>query len=373
VITDEDHTTILAAGRNQEQPRGRHRPAALADDYDDYDPYEDEEEERKRRRRKGWMIALVSVLALALLGIIAWLASDMFGGDDPQTGESPVPNVVGKRAEEARQQLEAEGWRPAQVPVICEPTPDNQPGPCGPEEIGNVIETDPAAGTMASKSSTVTLKVGTEPARVAVPDVSGQDAAAARKTLTDLGFVVDPDVTEEVEDENQVGKVIAQDPAPNTQVAKGTVVRLTIGAEPETISVPDLTGQQADTAETNLRNLGFEVRREDVDSGEPAGTVVDQNPKGGKHPAGTEIVLSVSNGQEAGFQMPDLSGMTPNQAENQLRGLGWTGDFNQIDGTTNNPQELGDIIDQEIPPGQNAGKDQDIGITVAKDVEIGGR
>jgi serine/threonine-protein kinase len=373
VMTDEDRTTIMAAGRNQEQPRGRHRPAALADDYEDYDPYEDDEEERKRRRRKGWMIALVSVLALALLGIIAWLASDMFGGETPQAGQDPVPNVVDMEVGQAQQKLSAEGWTDVgQKFVACQPTPDNQPGPCGPDKIGKVLETDPMTGTLMSKNDPLTLTVGAEPEKVPMPDVSGQDAAAARKTLTDAGFVVEPDVTEEAEDESDVGKVIAQDPAPGTPIAKGSPVKLTIGAAPETITVTDETGQKFETAESNLKGLGFEVRREDVASGEPAGTVVNQNPKSGKHPPGTVVTLSVSTGEEAGFQMPDLTGMSPNQAENQLRGLGWTGNFIEAEGSTENPQDLGDIIDQEIPPGENVAKDQDIGITVATDVEIGG-
>jgi serine/threonine-protein kinase len=371
VMTDEDRTTIMAAGRNQEQPRGRHRPAALADDYDDYDPYEDEEEERKRRRRKGWTIALVSVLALALLGIIAWLASDMFGGEDPKGDQSPVPNVVGQVAQEAVTQLQAEGWKPALADVVCEPTPENQPGPCGPEQIGKVISTDPKAGTMASKSDQVILTVGKAPAQVPVPDVSGQDAAAARETLVAEGFKVAPDVTEEVEDESQIGKVIAQDPAPGTQVAKGTEVQLTIGGEPETIAVPDLTGQQADTAQTNLENLGFEVRREEVSSDKPAGEVVDQNPKGGKHPAGTEIVLSVSNGEAAGFEMPDLSGMRVNEARQELRNRGWTGDFNEVPESTDQPMQDGTIAGQEQPVGSNVAKDATIGISVYE-YELGG-
>jgi len=375
VMTDEDRTTILAAGRNAEpQQRGRHRPSAMADDYDDYDPYEDEEEERRRRRRKGWLIALVSVLAVALIAVIVWLMSSMFN-DEPGSDKVAVPDVRGKLLEEARTELIQKGFKPQVKNVICEPTPTSEPGKCGPDEFGVVIDTNPAPGTQMNQSDTLTLMVGSKPANVAVPDLSGKTVDEAKAQLQPLGLTVDPTVTEdEVDDDTQIGKVVAQDPQSGIQVAPGTAVKLTIGKAKQATSVPNLVGQDFDTAKANLEGLGFTVKREDQSSDKPANQVIDQDPKSGEHPPETVITLFVSKGDQQNDQItvPDLTGMRRGEAEQTLRGLGWTGDFNEIEGTTNNANELNKIIEQEVPPNSKVNKDQDIGITIATQLGVGG-
>src|SRR6266545_2811182 len=96
VMTEEDRTAVMAAGRTtvDRQGPGRHRPAALADDYDAYDPYADEEEERRRKRRKAWTIALIALLAIALIGVIAWLATSVFNKSPASTDSIDLPKVV---------------------------------------------------------------------------------------------------------------------------------------------------------------------------------------------------------------------------------------------------------------------------------------
>jgi len=131
--------------------------------------------------------------------------------------------------------------------------------------------------------------------------------------------------------------------------------------------VPDLTGQDAETARTNLENFGFEVQVEEVSSDQPAGTVVDQDPKSGQHPPGTTVTLKVSKGdQEEKITMPNLDGLLPQEAENRLRQLGWEGNLNtQGGGETNDPSQIGRIVDQEFGEGQQIEKDQQVGVRVA--------
>ena len=146
VMTDEDRTTILGQGRTTSMPQqrgGRHRPQALADD--DYDPYEDEEEERRRRRRKGWLIALLTVLGVALVGVLIWLISSVMSEDAPSS-QVEVPNVKGQQLEAARSELVAKGFTYPEVQyLVCEPTPTSDPGRCGPDSIGKVVDTNPSA------------------------------------------------------------------------------------------------------------------------------------------------------------------------------------------------------------------------------------
>ncbi len=374
VMTDEDRTTILAAGRNSEpQQRGRHRPSAMADDYDDYDPYEDEEEERRRRRRKGWLIALVSVLAAALLAVIVWLMSSVFD-DEPGSGKVAVPDVTGKLLEDARTELIQKGFKPQVKYQVCGPTPTGEPG-CGPDDYGRVLSQTPRGDTEMNPSDTLTLTVGKQPDNVDVPDLSGKTVDEAKAQLQPLGLTVDPTTTEqEVDDEAQVGKIVAQDPQAGTKAAPNTAIKLTIGKAKEDTSVPNLVGQDFDTAKANLEGLGFTVKREDQSSDKPANQVIDQNPKSGEHPPGTEITLVVSKGDQQNDQItvPDLNGMRRGEAEQTLRGLGWTGDFNEVEGTTDDPNELNKIIEQNVAPNTKINKDQDIGITIATQLGVGG-
>jgi serine/threonine-protein kinase len=378
VMTDEDRTTILAQGRNGSaaatQQRGRHRPAALADDYDDYDPYEDEEEERRRKRRKGWLIAVLSVLGVALIAVLIWLMSSVFG-DERQSSQVPVPNVVGQLVDPAREGLIQQGFNPVTKERTCQAAATSQPGQCGPDEVGKVVETDPAAGTKIDKSTQLTLYVGQAAAKIQVPDVSGQSPEDAKTQIEGLGLKLDPNYAEEeVDDDSQVGKVIASDPAANTPVDKGATIKITLGKEKEQQSVPNVVGQDFDTAKTNIEAKGFQVQKQEQASDKPAGQVIAQNPTGKQAPD-TTITLTVSTGEEQKNQItvPDLSGKTPNEARDQLRGLGWTGNLNQQDGTTNNVSELGKITEQEQSPGSKIDSDADIGVIVARTLDPGGR
>jgi serine/threonine-protein kinase len=369
VMTDEDRTTILAQGRNgaQQQQRGRHRPQSLADDYDDYDPYEDEEEERRRRRRKGWLIALLSILGVALVAVLIWLMSSVLG-DKPPSDTVSVPDVTGTALEEARSELIAKGFNPAVEYRVCEATPTNQPGQCGPDSIGKVIDTNPKPGTQMNKEDKLTLYVGQEAAKVAVPDLSGKTPEEAKATLEPLGLTLDPTYGEEdTTDDTLVGKISSQNPASGTQVPKNTVIKISLGKQAES-DVPDVVGDDFDSAKSKLEGLGFTVEKKEQSSDKPENEVIDQSPRSGKHPPNTTITLTVSTGEDNSdtIVIPNLIGMTPQDALQTLRGLGWTGRLNEASSDTTDPDEIGKITEQQQPPNSKIKKDDDVGVLVGK-------
>lgn len=60
----------------------------------------------------------------------------------------------------------------------------------------------------------------------------------------------------------------------------------------------------------------------------------------------------MSKGDQIKIVMPNLAGLTPQEAESRLRGLGWTGNLNVQDGgETDAPTQFG-IIEQEFGEGQ---------------------
>jgi eukaryotic-like serine/threonine-protein kinase len=375
VMTDEDRTTIMSQGRTTAMPqqRGRHRPQAMADD--DYDPYEDEEEERRRRRRKGWLIALLTVLGVSLIAVLIWLMSSVLGDEAP-SGLETVPDVTGQTLDAARSDLTNRGFHPEVQYVTCEQTPTNEPGKCGPESIGKVIDTNPKPGTKMDKDDKFVLIVGKEADKIPVPNVVGADPDDAKAQLLQAGLVVDPNIDEEeVEDEDQVGKVTSQNPPATSQVVKGSTVKLAVGKKKQDPTVPNVVGDDFESAKAKLENANYQVKKQEQDSDKPQGEVIAQDPSG-QQPEGTTITLTVSNGQQQNdntFDMPDLSGMKPNEARQLLRGLGWTGQLDvETGGETGDENELNKIIEQDKAPNSKVGKDQNIGVLVATKLKIGG-
>jgi serine/threonine-protein kinase len=360
VMTEEDRTAVMTQGRAQEL-RGRHRPAALADDYDPYDPYEDEEEEeRRRKRRKVWTIALITVLALALIGVIAWLATSVFGKTEQANDKVNLPNVIGQTQTGAQQVLRDQGFTSVATELVpCQANTDGTPGPCGPENIGKVVDTNPAPNSSVKKSDKVTLKVGAAPEKVQVPDVKGLSVEDATKKLTDAKLTVGPPGTPiETEDDNLVGKVADQNPPGGQSVTVGTQVTLSVGKAPNQVNVPDLTGQTFDKAKQNLEGQGFKVVRKDVSSDKDQGIVVDQDPKSGKVKPGSTITLSVSKGDQSKIKMQDFTGKKVRNAVQTLNGQGWNGDLTLKD-TFGNTCRGDQAIDATVIS-QNPSGDTDI-------------
>lgn len=135
-----------------------------------------------------------------------------------------VPNVVGKNRDEATQLLGGAGLK-----VKIE---EVDPGIFGPFP-GQVAEQNPAPGTRLQKGDEVTIKVARgifgQPQQVAVPNVTGWQANDAERFLREQGFQVNR------QDQGGNGgggggqNVIAQNPAPDTQVPANSQVTIFVG------------------------------------------------------------------------------------------------------------------------------------------------
>ncbi|MBO0839393.1 MAG: Stk1 family PASTA domain-containing Ser/Thr kinase [Sciscionella sp.] len=361
VMTDEDRTTILTGRGAPATTPSRQEP----DDYD-YDP--DVEEERKRRRRKAWITAGVVALCVAVLAIAAWITTSLLGNKNDN--QVAVPNgLVGATQQSAINSLQSAGLHPNVQNVPCQPDPNNGGQmACTTDQINKVLNTDPKEGTKVDPGSSVTLRVGANPKQVQIPDVSGkspQDATNALKTPA-VNLSVSPDNETQEVDDSMVGKVIGTDPKAGTTVTMGSTVKLIVGKKRNLVTVPDVTNQNQSQAQTNLTNIGLQVNVQQVDGVQPAGTVIAQDPPGGsKQPPGTTITISVSQGNQ--FALPNITNMTPQQAQATLAKSGWTGTFQQT-GTqnTNDITKNGQIASSNPAGGQPVRRDQTIQITTYK-------
>ena len=148
------------------------------------------------------------------------------GTDPPSPGQAPresaislivsdgpapveVPAVTGKGYDSAAATLAEKRFAPVRRDEFSDSV-----------EVGIVIATDPAAGTLAPRDSEVTVRVSKGPELIAVPPLVGLTVEAASQALADAGLSAD------VQNFAPGKKVRAQDPAPGTKVKRGSKVTL---------------------------------------------------------------------------------------------------------------------------------------------------
>ena len=211
-----------------------------------------------------------------------------------------VPNVVGRRRDDAIARIKHAGLVPAVFSV-----PSQEPR-------GFVVAQSPQSGTKAAKHSRVRLNVSqgapaatttaTAPATTGsaatakVPNVVGQSQAAAQRRLHAAGFRVR---TVYVASTEPQGTVVAQRPAPGTSLGRDSRVRINVSNGPNAKpakAVPDVSGEDEATARADLQAAGFRVSVVDqptTDENED-GIVLDQDPVGGtRAPAGSVVTIFV--------------------------------------------------------------------------------
>ncbi len=206
------------------------------------------------------------------------------------------------------------------------------------EPIGAVVSQNPASGEQADEDSTIFVETSVG---VGVPDVEGNERGDAVRTLEEAGFEVEVE-TDESSGGNE-GRIIAQKPRAGESAEAGSSVEITVGdetgddgsdtaasdtaasgvsdsgggggggfaggsgsenespTEPPTdyrVPVPDVIGERVEDAEEILEDAGFSTDVEDIESGEPKGTVVWTDPDPGVllDPSSGEVVIGVSSG-----------------------------------------------------------------------------
>jgi serine/threonine-protein kinase len=127
-----------------------------------------------------------------------------------------VPNVVGRKIEEAKEQLEEAGL---EVPdAATEPST---------EKAGTVLSQEPDPGTKTEKGAEVRLKISAE--LIEVPKLRNKRLSQARKELEKLGLALGK-VSEREDEELSGGRVLSQSPARGSTVEPGTTVDLVVVA-----------------------------------------------------------------------------------------------------------------------------------------------
>lgn len=195
-----------------------------------------------------------------------------------------VPSVEGLSPDEAEAKLRAAGL---QVGGRTErDTSDSS-------QVGKVITSDPGPSQQVSGNTAVSLVVGRRQQTVAVPDVAGQSADAARTTLQNAGF--QSISTTEVDSSSSAGQAVGTNPSAGTRVAPDQTITIQISRGNQN-QVPNVVGQRVDSAISTLQEAGLSpsIRQVDVSDSSQNGVVLQQSPSGGSEASsGQTVTLTV--------------------------------------------------------------------------------
>jgi len=225
-----------------------------------------------------------------------------------------------------------------------------------------VFAQTPKAGERTQKGNFVTIYVSTGPPKTEVPSVVGLPLDRALSELRDAELkwkVV------RVDSDEPEGEVVRQSPRAGASVAEGTSVKLSVSKGPQPVAVPNVIGSSFETASSTLQARGFAVARgPDVDSNEPAGTVVDQNPDAGTFQApGTTVTLRVSKGPTTSI-VPTVTSLSQSDAQAQLRASGFRVHIVRQDVT--DPNQDGIVQTQDPAGGTQAPPGSTVTIAVGR-------
>jgi serine/threonine-protein kinase len=304
--TEEAATTVLA-GAGISPPTMVQRPPVVPRPYSrDAGYYEYEIPVRPKRSIWPWLVTIGLVLAAAVAGFYAY---QQIQNQLNEAKPIAVGNYVALREDLARRQIVEKGFRVRVIRQSHETVP-----------IRHVFDQSPAAGDRRDKGSLVTLYVSTGKPKVEVPDVRGLQLTEAVARLGDAGLRANPVY---VPSDKPAGTVTAQSIAPGDKAVVKTTIRINISKGPKLIEIPGVIGQPYENAASALQGAGFAVARRDVESDQPKGTVVNQNPVPGTEvPIGSKVTLQVSKGPKT-TPVPDVTGLSEEEATAMLEASGF--------------------------------------------------
>lgn len=238
------------------------------------------ETNKPKRKRNKWLIVFVPILLLCMLvGAIG------FALTAPKYVD--VPNLLGKSRGEALALIDEKGLSKGK---ITEAYSNNF-------KEGEVMKVTPKVGSKVKEMTKVDLVISQGVKTFTVEDYVGKSADKTKKQLEKQGF--ESVRIKEQYDKAANGTVINQNIEPGSKVVpKDTMIILTksIGVKQE--YVKDYTGEEISKATSELEALGFKVEQSEVESDEPADTIVKQSFKDGQLPVESTIYFDVSKGED---------------------------------------------------------------------------
>ena len=244
-----------------------------------------------RRTQAGppaaWIWAGIAVIAVVLISVLFWVLTNRPGTTVPDNARV-VPDVVTMTWDRANELMAAQDLETKRFDESSDQVDE-----------GNVIRTEPAAGTTVAPGQLVKVYVSTGQEMSTVPTLSGLGLEAATNALTSAGLALGS-VTTRNDPDLSAGTVISADQAEGSKVPVGTAVNLVVASGK--VTLVDVVGYTTEAAERALSADTLKLTPTIVeDPGCPANpggpTVAAQSLAPGDVPIHSTVELKVCTGR----------------------------------------------------------------------------
>lgn len=163
----------------------------------------------------------------------------------------------------------------------------------------------------------------TKPKTEIIPDVSNKTVEEATQMLTELGFVVNEDITYENSSDYAEDMIIRTSPAISSEQEIGTEIKLTVSKGPAFI-IENYVGKNINDIQPYLEGMNIEVIVSKVNSDQPTNTILSQDLEAGTaiDPDDKKYRIRFTVAGEKEFVMMNLIGQPIEEAQKTLTDLG---------------------------------------------------
>ena len=267
----------------------------------------------KNKKKRAIIIGVAAAAILALFGIL--YVSGIIGGGGK---EVTVPDVKGMSYSEAKEVLEAKGLKieKADEPIASQKI-----------EKGKIVSQTPSKNSKVKKGRTVRVILSAGNTELKVPDLKGLSYKEAKTLLSEMGLQISKG--DEVDSDSVTeGLIASQYPSAKTKVDKGDIITVNISRGKKDAVIPKLVGttftSESDVSDT-LSKYGYKLGKVSYEeSYETPGTIIKQSPDAGTTAEKKTTVDIVISKAKSKATVPNLNGMTYDQAESALQSLGFS-------------------------------------------------
>ena len=160
-------------------------------------------------------------------------------------------------------------------------------------------------------------------AEINVPDVVGKSSVVAQQILEDKNLRVK--IVEANDDSVPAGQVVSQYPEAGAKVKEQRLVTITVSKGGQELTMPDLKSMSRSNAEEKLKKMGLKLGAVfEENAKEPAGTVINQDPRSGsKITKGQTVDITVSLGEKKKeVTVQNYTGLSVDSAKSNLEANG---------------------------------------------------
>lgn len=267
----------------------------------------------KKKKKRAIIIGVAAAAIIALFGIL--YVSGVIGGGGK---EVTVPDVKGMSYSEAKEVLEAKGLKieKADEPIASQKI-----------EKGKIVSQTPSKNSKVKKGRTVRVILSAGNTELKVPDLKGLSYKEAKTLLSEMGLQISKG--DEVDSDSVAeGLIASQYPSAKTKVDKGDIITVNISKGKKDAVIPKLVGttftSESDVSAT-LSKYGYKLGKVSYEeSYETPGTIIKQSPDAGTTAEKNTTVDIVISKAKSKATVPNLNGMTYDQAESALQSLGFS-------------------------------------------------